>query len=197
MKIAPQFGDDPEFVRQVELAINGVLRRCSPASLALIKIDNWFGSRWFGFRGKALGALGVTIRPAYHDQERLGVPPFVPERVVSQRRFAGPAFEEIDRGKPVHLHLSSSFALQRKVAMEEPEAALAWYSGNSMANGRGALMVYVPVVTSYWIWFVELERAQPWRITEARGIKPEDLSRLTEEGSTSLAGSLSADLTLQ
>src|ERR1700678_1757765 len=43
MKIVPQLDDDPEFVRRVELTVNGILRSHSPASLAVIKIDNWFG----------------------------------------------------------------------------------------------------------------------------------------------------------
>jgi len=189
MEIVSQIDDAPEFLRQVELAVNGVLHRFAPASLALIKIDNWFGSRWYGFCGKVIGAFGVAIKPSHHDHEHLCVPPFVPERVVSQRRFAGPAFEEVEAGNPVHLRITSKLALRRMIAKEEPETALAWYSGNSKANGRGALMVYVPAGDSYWTWFVESERGQPWRITEAWGIKPDDLSRLTEEGSASLAGS--------
>lgn len=79
MEIAPQFDVEPEFVRQVELAVNGILRRYSPTAFALIKIDNWFGRKW--------------------------------------------------------------------------------------------------------PWYAELERGEPWRITKTREIKPDDLSRLMEEGS--------------
>ena len=191
MEIAPQVDDEPEFIRQVELAVNGILRRCSPIALALIKIDNWFGSRWLGFSGKALGALGVWTLPSDRRPHNIiRIPPFVPERVVLQRRFAAPDYREVDPGKLVHKHIHSSIALERRAAIEEPETALAWYSGNSKANGRGALMAYVPAGDSYWPWFVELERGEPWRITEARRIKPDDLSRLMEEGSASLAGSL-------
>jgi hypothetical protein len=181
--------DEPEFIRQVELAVNGVLRRSSPAALALIKIDNWFGSRWLGFSGKIIGAAGLTIRPEYRDHNRLRIPPFVPERVVSQRRFAGPAFDEIDGGKPVHLSVPSRLALRRKAAKEEPETALVWYSGNSKANGRGSLLVYLPDCNSYWAWFVELERGEPWRITEARGISPDAFSLLMKKGSASIVES--------
>ena len=126
MIIAPEFDDEPAFTRQTELVIDGILRRCSPASLALIKIDNWFGARWLGFAGKFLGAAGVTLIPSKIRPDNLTIPPFVPERVVSQRRFAGPAFEEIDAGKPVHKHVSSKLALRRMMAIEEPNAALAW-----------------------------------------------------------------------
>jgi hypothetical protein len=190
MKIEAQFDDEPEFIRQVELAVNGALHRYPPESFVLIKIDNWFGSRWLGFSGKALGALGLTIKPSYRNHKHLMIPPFVPERVLSQRRFIAPAFEEIDAGKPVHIHVPSRIALRRKVAVEEPNTALAWYSGKTKENGRGSLMVYLLVGDAYWAWFVELERKEPWRITEAREIKPDDFTRLMEEGTGSLTGSL-------
>ena len=189
MQIQSQFDDEPEFIRQVELAISGALRRHPPLFVVLVKIDNWFGSRWLGFKGKALGALGVTTRPSHFTNENLTIPPFVPERVISQRRFVAPQFDEIEAGRPLHLQVHSGEALQRKAAMQEPKKALAWYSGNTKENGRGSLMVYLPVDDGYWAWFVELEREEHWRITEARSIKPEDFERLIEEGSQALVDS--------
>jgi hypothetical protein len=196
MEIAPQCDDDPEFVRQAVLAVNGILRRHTPAALVVIKIDNWFGWKWLGFSGKALGAIGVWRIPSDRRPEsQLRVPPFVPERVVSQRRFTGPSFEEIDPGKPVHLQVPSGSALRRKVTIEEPKTALAWYSGNSKENGRGALMVYVPVGASHWPWYVELQREEPWHVSDAWRVRPEwnirpdEFADLMKKGSVSLAGS--------
>ena len=191
MEITPQFDDEPEFVRQVELAVNGILRRYSPVSLALIKIDNWFGRRWLYFSGKALGSVGIWQAPTDRRPNNfLRIPPFVPERVVSQRRFIAPEYREIDPGKLLHRHVTSSVALERRAAEQEPETALVWYSGNSNANGRGALMAYIPVGTSYWPWYAELERAEPWHITaQAKNIKPNQFSGLVEEESDSLVDS--------
>lgn len=173
--------------------MNGILHRYSPASLVLIKIDNWFGRRWLYFSGKALGALGVWNVPTdRRPNNLLRIPPFVPERVVSQRRFIVPDYREINPGKPLHRHVHSSSALERRVVEEEPKTALAWYSGNSKANGRGALMAYIPIaISSYWPWYAELKRAEPWRITaQAKNIKSNQFSDLVEEGSASLASSL-------
>ena len=47
----------------VERAVNGVFRRHSPETGVLVKINNWFGSNWLGFSGKALGAVGVWNKP--------------------------------------------------------------------------------------------------------------------------------------
>jgi len=191
MEIATQIDDDSEFIRLVELTVNGVLHRNPPPSLAVIKIDNWFGSRWLGFCGKSLGLVGFTLKPDGRTPRKLRIPPFVPERVLSQRRFAAPDFREVAPGRPVHRQMPGSTALNRKAAIAEPETTLVWFSGNSKANGRGSLMVYAPAGNTYWCWFAELERGEPWRVTEAREIKPDDLTRLMEEGSASFASTLS------
>jgi hypothetical protein len=186
MKISPEFDDAPDFIRQVERVANGVIRSHAPETLVLIKIDNWFGSKWLGFSGKALGAVGVWNKPYNRPADKIRIPPFVPNRVVSQRRFGGPAYEEIDSGKPIHKQIPSDLALVRKAATTEPTAALVWYSGNSEATGRGAVMVYVPVGDSYWPWYAALKMGEPWRVTETWDIKREDLSGLMEQGSATI-----------
>lgn len=187
MKITPQADDASEFVDLVEHTVNGILRRYSPAVLLLIKIDNWFGSRWLGFTGKLLGISGLTINTidnsAAKIADKIVIPPFVPERVVSQRRFVAPDFEEMEAGEPVHLHISSGEAMRRKAALTLPGTALVWYSGNSKKNRRASLMAYLPLDSSYWPWFVDVELGGQWRIAEIRGIKSEDFASLAERKS--------------
>ena len=182
--MAPEFRDDaPDFIRHVGQVVNGVVRRHLPETLVLIKINNWFGSTWLGFSGKAFGAIGVWHNPSYHPANIVRVPPFVPNRVVSQRRFSAPTYEEIDCGKPIHRRMPSRLALNRTVATAAPKSALIWYSGESKVTGRGAVMAYVPASDSYWPWYVALETGDPWRVTETWDIKREDLSKLMEQGS--------------
>jgi hypothetical protein len=180
--IIPQSDDSNDFVKQVELVVHGVLYRYTPETLVLIKIDNWFGSSWLGFSGKVLGALGVWHKSYNQPADNIRIPPFVPNRVVSQRRFAAPAYEEVDAGKRLHIHIASTDALARKARTLLPNTALMWYSGNSSATGRGAVMVYAPVGASYWPWYVSLEKGMPWRVTETWDIKRQDFSRIIEQG---------------
>src|SRR5260221_4421636 len=107
MRISPDIDDAPDFVNQVEHAANGVVRLHAPETLVLIKIDNFFGSKWLGFSGKALGALAFWHNPSYHPASIVRIPPFVPNRVVSQRRFSAPTYGEIDCGKPIHTRMPS------------------------------------------------------------------------------------------
>jgi hypothetical protein len=183
VKITPDIDDAPDFVRQVEQVANGVTRRHAPEILVLIKIDNFFGSKWLGFSGKALGAIGVWFNPSYHPASVVRIPPFVPNRVVSQRRFSAPAYEEIDCGSPVHKRMPSRVALNRTVATAAPKSALVWYSGESKATGRGAVMAYVPAGDSYWLWYAALETGESWSVTETLDIKRDDLASLMEQGS--------------
>lgn len=183
MKITSEIDDAPDFIRHVERLVNGVLRSQCPEMVALIKINNWFGSKWLGFSGKTLGAVGVWDKPASRFANDIRIPPFVPSRVVSQRRFAGPAYEEVHGGKPIHIRVPSSVALLRKAATAEPRTALVWYSGNSRITGCGAVMVYVPISNSYWAWYTALEAGESWHITKTCDIKREDLSKLVERGS--------------
>jgi len=108
MKIAPGKNDAPQFISAVEQVANGILRRHLPKTFFLIKIDNWFGSKWLGFSGKTMGAIGVWNKPYERDPKGLRIPPFV----ISQRRFAAPDYGEIDSGKLIHQHVGSTDALR-------------------------------------------------------------------------------------
>ncbi|HEY2859006.1 MAG TPA: hypothetical protein VGJ21_11360 [Terracidiphilus sp.] len=60
MNLQSQPGDAPDFVSVVEHAVNGILRRYSPPTLILVKIDNWFGSRRAALLRKAAVAAPFT-----------------------------------------------------------------------------------------------------------------------------------------
>jgi hypothetical protein len=182
MKITPEFGDAPDFIRQVEQVVNGLMCRHAPETVVLIKIDNYFGSKWLGFSGKALGAIAIWFNPSYNPANIVRVPPFVPNRVVSQRRFSAPTYEQVDCGEPIHKRMPSRVALNRPVTTAAPNSSLVWYSGESKVTGRGAVMAYVPAGDSYWLWYAALEAGESWSVTETLDIKREDLASLMEQG---------------
>ncbi|MCA1709275.1 MAG: hypothetical protein LC808_40740 [Actinobacteria bacterium] len=72
----PEATDDPGYLDWVEATVVGVEEAINTKQTYVVKIDNWFGKRWLGFSGKALGALGVR-------KQKLTLPPFIPTRVVS------------------------------------------------------------------------------------------------------------------
>ena len=187
LRIAAAPDDATDFVSIVERVILGIVARHSPKTLVVIKIDNWFGSNWLGFSGKALGLLGVWSKPYDRPADGIRIPPFVPNRVVSQRRFSGPNSAEIDSGKPIHARVVSTVALLRKAAAVAPNTALFWYSGNSLTAGRGAVMAYTPVENSYWPWYAGWQQDGAWRLVETWDMKRQDLARLLEQGAQTVS----------
>ena len=58
----PEATDDQGYLDGVEATVVGVEEAINTKQTYVVKIDNWFGKRWLGFSGKALGALGVRRR---------------------------------------------------------------------------------------------------------------------------------------
>jgi hypothetical protein len=140
--ISMQQGDSAEFIGKARAIAIGVAQEYEPARLYVIRIDNWFGPKWMHFAGKF--TAGKHFYAGTH-KARLHVPPFVPHRVVAERVFAGPYFEETVAAAPLHIEIPSKIALQRRISDIDKDAAFVWFSGESEAQKRGAVMVYLPV----------------------------------------------------
>jgi hypothetical protein len=137
-----------EKVREIA---NGIARTFSPKTLILIAVDHWFGSRWLHFSGKAHGAFGVWTKP-------LSIPPFVPARVLSQRRFLSPDYVETEPGDPLHIEASSSAVIRRKLAQIAADTAVLWYSADSATTGQLSVMAYIPSNAGYVTWYAALQK---------------------------------------
>jgi hypothetical protein len=143
----------------------------------LVAVDHWFGSRWFGFIGKMLGMAGVS---SHHTPY---IPPFVPARIVSQRRFISPNYVETDAGSPLHIEVSSSFARRRKLATIEPDTAVVWYSADSYETGQMSLMAYIPFEGRYFNWYALLQRHEDeWKVQELVNISDAEFRSLRDSG---------------
>jgi hypothetical protein len=167
--IAPQEDDSPEFFVQINNCLSWITSVHKPPELFLIKIDNWFGPNWLGFSGKMQGALGVR-------KSDLTMPPFVPHRVLWERRFVAQAYQQRAIRNIVHIKMPSQRALKRLVGDVAPNASLLWFSGGSLRNGRAALMAYLFSDDSYWIWYTGWTEHSGWKIAKAVGITPESFN---------------------
>ena len=79
-------------------------RDSRPPRQYVIRIDNWFGPKWMHFAGKFPAGKGFAV--GVH-KTILHVPPFVPHRVVAERVFAGPNYEEAATRPPLHIERTS------------------------------------------------------------------------------------------
>jgi hypothetical protein len=172
MKFISDQEDADEFVARIEQMINGIIRIHAPKNLIVIKVNNWFGSRWLGFSGRILGALGVW-------KDELTLPPFVPNRILSQRKFSAPNYDEEEFCKLLHVKTPSVLALGRKVKQVIPDTALVWFCGNSRKQGRGCVLVYLPDGASHWPWYVSWKKdGESWKVTQTLNISAGELQDL-------------------
>jgi hypothetical protein len=196
-----QPGDSAEFMRKVQALVAGVARDYEPAYLYVIRIDNWFGPKWMRFAGKF--SAGKHFYAGIH-KVTLHVPPFVPHRVVAERVFADPNYDEIVARPPLHIECASMLALTRRIADVDKEAAFIWFSGDSEARQRGSIMVYLPVAAlpppnrrdrrkrsgAFYLGFSEREGG--WEPAMLRGVSRAEVSYLEECGSALIGNPLSA-----
>ena len=139
--ISIQQGDSAEFIEKARAIAIGVAQEYELARLYVIRIDNWFGPKWMHFAGTFTAGKHASIGA---HKSPLHVPPFVPHRVLAERVFAGPDFDEAVATAPLHIEIPSKIALQRRIADIDKEAAFVWFSGESETKKRGSVMVYLP-----------------------------------------------------
>jgi hypothetical protein len=192
-----QPGDSAEFMKKVQALVVGGARDYEPARLYVIRIDNWFGPKWVHFAGKV--SVGKHFYAGIH-KVTLRVPPFVPHRVVAERVFAGPNYDETVARPPLHIECASMLALSRRIADVDKEAAFVWFSGQSEVQKRGSIMVYLLVastpMTSHGrerrrtgAFYVGLsEHEMGWEPAMLRGISRGEVEHLEECGRTLIEG---------
>jgi hypothetical protein len=167
--------DDPEFMGLVSDIITGAVLTQQPDDALVFKIDSWFSHKWLGFSGKTLGALGVWAKP-------LTVPPFVANRIVGQWHFrrdgATGGYRPDGAGPDIHHRGWAAQNLQRRVRSIVPSSALFWFSGSTLAAGRGSLMAYIPGEKDHRPWFMAFTRSSGWKVTRWKGIHSDQVRRL-------------------
>jgi hypothetical protein len=173
--------DDPCFIVLANSLVRGLVKRESPEALWLIKIDNRFDHKWLRFSG--IGCVDFKF-PAYMNQfdaaldefyqERVTFPPFTPNRVVGQWSFVrtGDHYVEMPLAVPHRSEKQpSEMNLQRRVHDFSRCACFLWYSANTVANGRGSLMVYDLVGERTECWFAAFTRRSEWKLLTTKGIR--------------------------
>jgi hypothetical protein len=182
--------DDPSFIELLNSLVDGLLADLSPERFWIIQIDNWFDHKWLRFSGN--GAIASTIPLDRWDtvkaefyQDMLTFPPFTPNRVLSQwsyvRTAAGykettfPALPHETKRQPTNANL------HRRVQDFDSSASFLWYSSNTLANGRGSVMVYNSESDRVGCWFAAFKRQQEWALHATKGASNSDVERFLKK----------------
>jgi hypothetical protein len=152
----------------------------------VVEVDRYFSDRWLHFTGKSLGALGCH-------RKTTTIPPFIPSRVLAERRFLlkGPWLAYEDKHKSWNLHRwQPSFRnFERIAARVAPDVALVWYGGGSAVEGHLGFMAYIPLPDKkHWCWYVGLKRGDGWSVDRLQGIHPDELAFIEAHGKPNVYG---------
>lgn len=171
--------DDPRFVALVRRSVAASVRSFQPADVFVIRIDHWFDHKWFAFAGKLYGAL------AFHKPQRLTVPPFIPDRVVSEEVFTlgiDRATYNKSRAQSLHRYQHSGENLSRSIGHVSDSAVLVWFSGDTAHTDLGSLMVYAIQGETQHGWYASFRRGADWKLNKVRGLsRAELISRIDKD----------------
>jgi hypothetical protein len=184
--IYPAQACEPEVAAKLNEWISGIARVYPCRALHVVEVDRYFSVKWLHFSGKALGALGIS-------KKTTTIPPFIPSRVLRERRFLlrGPwaPYEDKPGGYRLHIWQTSSSNLQRIAARVAPDVALVWYGGGSATEGQAGFMAYIPLSDAkYWCWYAGLRRGDNWSVDRLKGIHPRDLAYIEAHGKPNVFG---------
>jgi hypothetical protein len=181
--------DDPGFIAVLNSLVNGLISNRAPEELWIIQIDNWFDHKWLGFSG--MGAVASNIPIDRYDtvkaesyQEKLTFPPFAPNRVLDQFSYVRVGNDYTESPLPTLPHGTarkpSETNLRRRVEKFSRSACFVWYSANTLANGRGSVMVYNVASDRPDGWFAAFSREQGWKLHATKGVSQDDIEQLIE-----------------
>jgi hypothetical protein len=180
--------DDPYFIGLLNALVKGLASQKGPDEMWVIKIDNWFDHKWLRFSGigvvdfnwGGLNRFEAALDEFY--QDKVTFPPFNPNRIVGQWSFSRVGDHYVESPLPEVPHRlekqPSEANLFRRVQNFSRSACFVWYSGNTVANGSGSVMVYELSTDRVDCWFASFNRREEWKLQATKGASREDVEQL-------------------
>lgn len=186
--------DDPYFIQLANRVVSGLLVRDKPEKTWIIQIDNWFDHKWLKFSGN--GAIVAPWRAAISNsfmdrfesvkaesyQEKVTLPPFTPNRILGQWSYerVGRDYTEVASPRLPHRteRRHSEMNLRNRVRDFGDSAVFIWYSSNTVATGKGSLMIYKLLRSAVDCWFISFDRKTEWRLAASKGVSRSALDAL-------------------
>ncbi len=169
IELVPSEHDDPAFLQLAQRIVNGAVAALEVREVYLVHIDNWFDHKWLGF----------WSRGENRELTRLYVPPFNPNRVRSEKHFNWDANSSrwtlAGQDKPLHLRQPGrQMSYAQPLERASKSAVFTWYSGNTIVNTAGSLMLYLSGAEAY-AWYASFRKGEHWAIDDQRRISRREL----------------------
>jgi len=176
IELVPAELDDVAFLSLVQRIVNGAISSLQVREVYLVHIDNWFDHKW----------LGWWSSWKHKELKVLYVPPFNPNRVRSQKHFLwdgnSSRWTLTGQGKNLHLRQPGRRSSRRqKLDQVSSSAAFIWYSGNTVTNKAGSVMLYLSGAEGY-AWYASFTKREHWKVDDGFLITRRELVSFEECG---------------
>ena len=180
LNIEDNIDDDPDFLIGLSRLVSETINRYNSPDVFLIRTDNWFDVKWFGFSGQAkvgidtgIASISSEVRPFWKTHGDVTFPPFSPNRIIEQTHLKytdGSLKLAGEKSRLVHpiQHRRSSENIDIQVLDFCPSGLFIWFSSKSLGNGRASLMLYRTNQDKLNAWYVSFARGKQWRVDRVR-----------------------------
>jgi len=192
IELIPSEYDDVAFLSLVQRIVNGALITLQAREVYLVHIDNWFDWKWLYWRSRRGKELRLPpfdpnrVHKEEHFIRELCVPLFDPNRVRSEKHFIWDAnrsqWTSVDHLRPLHLRQPGRESLAQPLDRFSKSAAFIWYSGNTVTNQAGSLMLYLSGAEGY-AWYASFTKKEHWKVEGERRITRRELIAFEHCGS--------------
>lgn len=180
-KILIRERDACEFIKIINEIMHGLINKFQVNDVRLVRIKNWFDHKWLNYSGKSVvqfhGGAVVSDSALYNEwREKVTVPPFNPNRVMSETFFriqptVNKLFEErLHKTKP------SNDNIHNPISKYTKNGLFIWYSSDTELNQKGSLMIYRVQRDIVSTFYASFDNNNGWKIRRTKNIRLGELT---------------------
>jgi len=174
-------GDAQDFIKSINKVMFGLIEKFQINEVCLVRIKNWFDHKWLNYSGKSViqfqGGAGLIDSSLKNEwREKITVPPFNPNRVLSETFFRMKPTENKMFEKPLHITKNSNDNIHNKISIFTKNGLFIWYSSDTVNNQKGSLMIYRVQDDIISTFYASFENNSGWKIKQTKDIPVSELT---------------------
>ncbi len=181
-KIKTEIGDAPDFIKSINNLITTLIDKYKFDEVFIIQINNWFDHRWLNYSGKSVVQFhgGYFIESTLENEwrEKVTIPPFNPNRILSEKIFNFKAFDKRKFVRQLHSTKASNDNLHNRITDYSNNGLFIWYSSDTEKNQKGSIMVYKVQNNIVDTFYISFENNKEWKVKRTKNIPANEIIEL-------------------
>jgi len=185
-EITARDGDAQGFIKSINKILLGLIEKFQINEVCLVRIKNWFDHKWLNYSGKSVvqyhgggGLVDVSLNNEW--RQKITVPPFNPNRVLSETFFRMEPTGNKMFEKPLHISKDSNDNIHNRISLYSKNGLFVWYSSDTEHNQKGSLMIYRVQDATVSTFYASFENSNGWKIKHTKDIPVSELTCYTTE----------------